>query len=1422
VKEPPPPPPPPPPPKVQKQIVPVVEKQPPTIQKQVVEEQPDCKTVRVPKKVAYQVKTPCFYWERAVQLNTAIRGIVEYPFRYKRESVKLTTAGAAELRKVAASLKSFPLTDITVEAMTKRKTVGDPLILQKRVGVLIDFLKKEGVQNNFIAEGHVGAPKTAIDIYAGAGLKKPTKGCSTSSPLYETHHKTEYVNVQHCKQHKVKTQVVEQPPVVATPVVATQPECTTVRVPTKVARKVMSPCFYWERADQLNTELRGIAAYPFGNAQGSAELTGAGAVELRKVANDLKTFPLTDITVEATTKSDKVDESVVLQKRVRAIINFLKKEGVQNKFVSQGRIGAPKTAVEIYAAAGLKKPAAGCSTNGPLYETRYETEYVEEEHCQQQSQAQATVTPVAEPVRTVTPVAVPVRTQAVLQHADLLETTASICEEYREATSLDKSLSKMEFSYPFKLDSTALSAAGQTILSELATVLKAHPATEVTVLATTTAQGSAANALLQTRVATIEHFLTKEGVKNDMQSHGKVEDKVVSIKIFASFVPPAGFTPAKCDTDTALAPTPPPAPASAPTPSAPIPPAPTPTSTPPTRTSPTSQQHAAWVTARASTWKRVKTKQKYAPAQIGKSLHKAQEKWGKVKVSFDIAKRKALISEHEKIAKEIAMKTKPIPVDIVVDEQHWKTLTGKEIASKELQSKSASWSEACSKEKTVKAAAPVKEQVTEDGCPPGQIRKYFEKPIQDSHRQLTPCGYYMVSKRINERLRRVLETKIHYLPNRGQLTENGRSEVQRIAVVIKAHPQIPITLEGESSVEGEEAIRLVKSRVESTEAYLRELGVTNKFRSEGMVDAQSIATQIRVTGGIGVRPPGCKAGSPKYVEDENVVTKRDFVCVPAPMDSTAPAGSTSTFLGMQKEMYWKRELTSKQHSKETQFKKAAWTKSRWRQGMKMQGVMSTLAWVDTSEKETSVKENGWKAAANHAQTQTGKCFFNPKDCWASKASKKADHGEAHWKEMSWKRVYASMSEAGDEIAEQKAVAPVDHAEVDVKERTKKMEEKLIHHGELKGKTHVTAAEMQIKFSKQAEAKAATVYKPKPESKCHKCAEAFFEQGGCDILKTGGNPFTIMLTGCQECRGAAYARCDVTPPVKTVKVKKIVKVGADRDVYGCIHSAGYSWCKAKGRCIRAWQEDCPAAEEPQQVGQDVWAPVWAPEEVKEALQKQKVTKVHKKVRQESTDEVKAKKAFALKKAEQMAPSITEHKVEVYAPQQWLPEGWRPGHDTFEEHAHSQKRVLEDLLHKQRNEHTAEAWSIQQKPGAGAEKAVRTWEQRHELGAGAVKVVHVESRPGSQSSLSNELDSLNQELRADSRSSLKLMPDLPNPEDDDYDCEDNDAFIQLNMRHAVPTKVLNAEMGNKAQLKKQLGAEVPVSFLQLVDSCPTLKN
>jgi len=52
---------------------------------------------------------------------------------------------------------------------------------------------------------------------------------------------------------------------------------------------------------------------------------------------------------------------------------------------------------------------------------------------------------------------------------------------------------------------------------------------------------------------------------------------------------------------------------------------------------------------------------------------------------------------------------------------------------------------------------------------------------------------------------------------------------------------------------------------------------------------------------------------------------------------------------------------------------------------------------------------------------------------------------------------------------------------------------------------------------------------------------------------------------------SYPRVCSTPDGRTFTEQL---AGNDRDEHGCIGSAGYSWCAAKGKCLRIWEEPCP--------------------------------------------------------------------------------------------------------------------------------------------------------------------------------------------------------------------------------------------------------
>ncbi|MEY4731453.1 MAG: hypothetical protein RL681_399 [Candidatus Parcubacteria bacterium] len=50
------------------------------------------------------------------------------------------------------------------------------------------------------------------------------------------------------------------------------------------------------------------------------------------------------------------------------------------------------------------------------------------------------------------------------------------------------------------------------------------------------------------------------------------------------------------------------------------------------------------------------------------------------------------------------------------------------------------------------------------------------------------------------------------------------------------------------------------------------------------------------------------------------------------------------------------------------------------------------------------------------------------------------------------------------------------------------------------------------------------------------------------------------------------------------------LGGDKDVHGCIGSAGYSWCEAKQKCLRPWEEQCGISVTPTPKGNLIQCPM----------------------------------------------------------------------------------------------------------------------------------------------------------------------------------------------------------------------------------------
>ena len=74
---------------------------------------------------------------------------------------------------------------------------------------------------------------------------------------------------------------------------------------------------------------------------------------------------------------------------------------------------------------------------------------------------------------------------------------------------------------------------------------------------------------------------------------------------------------------------------------------------------------------------------------------------------------------------------------------------------------------------------------------------------------------------------------------------------------------------------------------------------------------------------------------------------------------------------------------------------------------------------------------------------------------------------------------------------------------------------------------------------------------------------------------------MAVTGCT----LSASRQSVGPEEKTKNEQPLL--GGDRDEHGCIGSAGYSWCEAKQKCLRIWEEKCEATTTDETVNWQVY-------------------------------------------------------------------------------------------------------------------------------------------------------------------------------------------------------------------------------------------
>jgi hypothetical protein len=78
------------------------------------------------------------------------------------------------------------------------------------------------------------------------------------------------------------------------------------------------------------------------------------------------------------------------------------------------------------------------------------------------------------------------------------------------------------------------------------------------------------------------------------------------------------------------------------------------------------------------------------------------------------------------------------------------------------------------------------------------------------------------------------------------------------------------------------------------------------------------------------------------------------------------------------------------------------------------------------------------------------------------------------------------------------------------------------------------------------------------------------------VKHGRPSKPMPQTPCGAQSGAAGADTNAGQPENVpAENGQAGLIGGQKDEHGCLTPAGYSWCEAKQKCLRIWEEDCPS-------------------------------------------------------------------------------------------------------------------------------------------------------------------------------------------------------------------------------------------------------
>jgi len=137
----------------------------------------------------------------------------------------------------------------------------------------------------------------------------------------------------------------------------------------------------------------------------------------------------------------------------------------------------------------------------------------------------------------------------------------------------------------------------------------------------------------------------------------------------------------------------------------------------------------------------------------------------------------------------------------------------------------------------------------------------------------TACGKWYAGQMKMEGLT-AKKSQLTFHPDSTKLTTQGNAVLKEVALALKAHPKVSLSVTGESPIAGQRGKTLALGRAKEVLAHLEKLAVHNKLSARGINNASQMKVDLEFSD-VGKKPDGCT------LEKRYLATRiPKLVCVP--------------------------------------------------------------------------------------------------------------------------------------------------------------------------------------------------------------------------------------------------------------------------------------------------------------------------------------------------------------------------------------------------------------------------------------------------------------------------------------------------------------------------------------------------------------